>query len=39
VYSLPQEVVDAALGAGGRDWVEGVRAARAGRAKRAVRRL
>ncbi|MDB5934590.1 MAG: hypothetical protein JWQ01_1934 [Massilia sp.] len=36
VYSLPQEVIDAALGAGGRDWVEGVRAARAGRSKRAV---
>jgi len=39
VYSLPQEVVDAALEAGGRDWVDGVRAARAGRATRAVRRL
>jgi hypothetical protein len=38
VYSLPQEVVDAALEAGGRDWVEGVRAARAGRSRRAVRR-
>jgi len=39
VYSLPQEVVDAALEAGGRDWVDGVRASRAGRARRAVRRL
>lgn len=38
VYSLPQAVVDAALEAGGRDWIDGVRAARAGRAKRAVRR-
>jgi hypothetical protein len=38
VYSLPQEVIDAALAAGGRDWIEGVRAARTGRAKRAVRR-
>jgi hypothetical protein len=38
VYSLPREVIDAALDAGGRDWVDGVRAARAGRAKRTVRR-
>ncbi len=38
VYSLPQEVIDAAMAAGGRDWVEGVRAARTGRARRAVRR-
>jgi hypothetical protein len=38
VYSLPQEVIDAALAAGGRDWIEGVRAARAGRAKRTLRR-
>jgi hypothetical protein len=38
VFCLPQEVIDAALEAGGRDWIEGVRAARAGRAKRAVRR-
>ena len=39
VYSMPQEVVDAALETGGRDWVDGVRAARAGRAGRAVRRM
>jgi hypothetical protein len=38
VYSLPQEVIDAALAAGGHDWIEGVRAARAGRAKRTLRR-
>ncbi|MET0855845.1 MAG: hypothetical protein ABWY27_03765 [Telluria sp.] len=38
VYSLPQEVIDAALDAGGRDWIEGVRAARIGRAKRPLRR-
>ena len=38
VYSLPQEVIDAALDAGGRDWIDGVRAARAGRSRRAVRR-
>ena len=38
VYSLPLEVIDAALAAGGRDWIEGVRAARTGRAKRAGRR-
>lgn len=38
VYSLPQEVIDAALEAGGRDWIEGVRAARAGRSKRTLRR-
>lgn len=38
VYSLPQEVIDAAMEAGGRDWAEGVRAARTGRSRRAVRR-
>lgn len=38
VFCLPQEVIDAALEAGGRDWVAGVRAARAGRSKRTVRR-
>ncbi len=38
VYSLPQEVIDTALAAGGQDWVDGVRAARAGRSKRALRR-
>jgi hypothetical protein len=38
VFCLPQEVIDAALAAGGRAWIEGVRAARAGRAKRTLRR-
>jgi hypothetical protein len=38
VFCLPQEVIDAALEAGGRDWIAGVKAARAGRAKRSVRR-
>ena len=28
-WSLPQEAIDAALDAGGRDWLEGVKAARA----------
>jgi hypothetical protein len=38
VFCLPQEVIDAALAAGGRDWVDGVRAARGARARRPVRR-
>lgn len=38
VFSLPQEVIDAALAAGGSDWLEGVRAARGARARRPVRR-
>jgi hypothetical protein len=38
VYSLPREVIDAAMAAGGRDWIDGVRAARSGRAKRSMRR-
>ncbi|MDL2354100.1 MAG: hypothetical protein QFF03_02455 [Pseudomonadota bacterium] len=38
VYCLPQAVIDAALAAGGRDWIDGVRAARAGRSKRSMRR-
>lgn len=38
VFCLPQEVIDAALEAGGRDWIDGVRAARAGRSKRTIRR-
>jgi hypothetical protein len=38
VFSLPQEVIDAAMAAGGRDWVDGVKAARGARARRAVRR-
>ena len=36
VYSLPQEVIAAALEAGGRDWIEGMRAARSARARRAL---
>ena len=38
VFSLPQEVIDAALEAGGRDWVDGVKAARGARARRPLRR-
>jgi hypothetical protein len=38
VYSLQQEVIDAALDAGGRDWIAGVRAARGARARRTVHR-
>ncbi len=38
VYCLPQEVIDAALDAGGRDWLDGVKAAQAARIRRAVRR-
>jgi hypothetical protein len=38
VFSLPQEVIEAALAAGGSDWLEGVQAARGARARRAVRR-
>lgn len=38
VFSLPQEVIDAALDAGGRDWLQGVRAARGARARRPLRR-
>ena len=34
VYSLPVEVVDAAMAAGGDDWVADVRAARAGKLAR-----
>jgi hypothetical protein len=34
VYCLPQEVIDAALDAGGRDWLEGVKAARGARSRR-----
>jgi hypothetical protein len=30
VYSLPQEVIDAAFEAGAQDWLDGVRAARRG---------
>ena len=38
VYCLSQQVIDAALAAGGHDWIAGVKAARCGRAKRAARR-
>ncbi|MES2151212.1 MAG: hypothetical protein V4508_15635 [Pseudomonadota bacterium] len=38
VYSLPQAVIDAALDAGGRDWLDGARAARAVRLRRVLRR-
>ena len=38
VFSLPQDVIDAALDAGGRDWLEGVQAARGARAGRPLRR-
>lgn len=38
VYSLPPEVVAAALDGGGRDWLDGMKAARAARARRVVRR-
>lgn len=38
VYSLPQEAIEAALAAGGSDWLEGVAAARAARSRRVVRR-
>ena len=38
VFSLPQAVIAAALEAGGRDWLDGVRAARQARRQRAVRR-
>jgi hypothetical protein len=38
VFCLPQEVIDAALAAGGREFVDGVRAARGARARRPLRR-
>ena len=38
VFSLPQEVIDAALADGGRDWLEGVQAARGARSRRVLRR-
>lgn len=34
VYCLSQEVIDAALAAGGQDWIDGVRAARGARSRR-----
>ena len=33
-YSLPKDVIDAALDAGGRDWIDGVKAAREARYQR-----
>lgn len=38
VFCLPQEVIDAALAAGGRDWLDGVAAAKGARSRRTVRR-
>lgn len=38
VFCLSQDVIDAALEAGGRDWLEGVAAARGARSRRALRR-
>lgn len=38
VYSLPQDVIDAALRGGARDWLDGVRAARKVRSKPALGR-
>ncbi|MFB9241070.1 hypothetical protein [Massilia antarctica] len=37
VYCLPQEVIDTALAGAGRDWLDGVRAARAARSRRPLR--
>lgn len=38
VFCLPQDVIDAALAAGGADWLEGVCAARLARSGRQLRR-
>jgi hypothetical protein len=38
VFTLPQEVIDAAMAAGGADWLDGVHAARGARVRRVVRR-
>lgn len=38
VFCLPQDVIDAALENGGQDWLDGVKAARASRTRRPVRR-
>lgn len=38
VYSLPQEVIAAALEAGGRDWIDGMRAIGAAKANRRTSR-
>jgi len=38
VYSLPQEVIDKALAGAGQDWLDGMKAARAAKQRRPVRR-
>ncbi|MEJ7806542.1 MAG: hypothetical protein WKG03_11575 [Telluria sp.] len=38
VFSLPQDVIDAALAGGGRDWLDGVNGARDARGRRSLRR-
>jgi hypothetical protein len=38
VYSLPQEVIDAAMAAGGQDWLDGMRAIRTAKSRRPLRR-
>ena len=35
-WCLPQDVIETALAAGGRDWLDGVQAARAARARRRI---
>lgn len=37
VYCISQDVIDAALDNGGRDWLDGMRAMRTGRARRPLR--
>ena len=37
VFSIPQDVIDAAMDTGGRDWLEGYRAAKKSRAGRSSR--
>ncbi len=37
VFALPQEVIDAAMAAGGRDWLDGYHAAKKSRAGRSTR--
>ncbi len=38
VYCLPQEAIDSAMAGAGRDWLDGVRAARMARSRRAIKR-
>lgn len=38
VYCLSQQVIDAALANGGRDWLDGMQALRRGRARRPLRK-